>query len=179
VEPRAHAAFEKLQKESHLEHPGFKGAKPLLAPKGEYWGTCEDKVLGMFRTKLDVGLTEKEVLARREVYGDNNPPPVANASALKILLRQLADFIVLILLAATIVSAALGDFKTVVVLAIVISVNTVIGFYQEWNAERAISALASLSVPQCTVIREGGTTKMASLAYIFLYMCRYVCNRRR
>jgi hypothetical protein len=81
-------------------------------------------VLGMFRTKVDVGLTEKEVrrrvyidayiydptkyvsqsrkqqvLARRDVYGDNRPPPVAKASALRILLRQLADFIVLILLA--------------------------------------------------------------------------------
>lgn len=38
VEPRAHALFEKQQKEAHLEHPGFKGAKPLLAPKGTYAG---------------------------------------------------------------------------------------------------------------------------------------------
>lgn len=110
MEPRAHAAFEKLQKESHLEQPGFKNAKPLLAPKGEYWSTGEDKVLGMFRTKLDAGLTEQEVRARREAYGDNNPPPVAHASALKILLRQLADFIVLILLAGPcVVSCVYGS----------------------------------------------------------------------
>lgn len=181
MEPRGHALFTKLQAETHIEqHSGFsKGAavKPLLAPKGEYWDTAEDKVLGMFRTKLEAGLTEQEVLARRDVYGDNRPPPVPTNSVLKILLRQLMDFIVLILLAggwvggwvhgeccgggggafvcvyfyyrstdtrprpphppthththtAAIVSAALQDIKTAIVLAIVIGVNTVIGFYQ-------------------------------------------------
>lgn len=99
MEPRGHALFEKLQTDAHLQHQGLKGAKPLLAPKGEYWDTAEEKVLGMFRSKLEVGLTEQEVLARRDVYGDNRTPPVPTNSVFKILLRQLADFIVLILLA--------------------------------------------------------------------------------
>jgi Ca2+-transporting ATPase len=161
VEPRAHALFQKYQKDAKLEaHPNGLQPKPLLAPKGEYWDTDVDKVLGMFRTKIEAGLTEAEVLARREVYGDNRTPPMARASVLGILFRQLADLIVVILLVACIVSACLGDFKTAVVLGVVVSINTAIGFYQEWNAERAISALASLSVPQCTVIR-GGTPRMA------------------
>jgi len=162
VEPRAHALFQKYQKDAKVEaHPqGGLQPKPLLAPKGEYWDTDVDKVLGMFRTKTEAGLTEAEVLARREVYGDNRTPPMARASVLGILFRQLADLIVVILLVACVVSACLRDFKTVVVLGVVVSINTAIGFYQEWNAERAISALASLSVPQCTVIR-GGTPRMA------------------
>lgn len=156
VEPRAHALFQKYQVD---DYPNPK-PKPLLAPKGEYWDTDVKKVLAMFRTKVDRGLTEAEVLARREVYGDNRTPPMTRASVLGIMFRQLADLIVIILLVASIVSACLGDYKTAVVLGIVVSINTAIGFYQEWNAERAISALASLSVPQCTVIR-GGTSRMA------------------
>ena len=115
VESRAHALFAQLQTEAHLEHPGFKNAKPLLAPKGEYWDTAEDKVLGMFRTKLEAGLTEQEVLARRDVYGDNRPPPVPTNSVLKILLRQLADFIVLILLAGGWVGGCMGGVVAAVV----------------------------------------------------------------
>lgn len=49
----------------------------------------------------------------------------------------------------------MGDFKTCIVLGVVILINTVIGVYQEYKAEAAISALASLSVPQCTVVRQG------------------------
>lgn len=159
VEPRAHALFQKYQKVAQVENYPDRKPKPLLAPKGEYWDTDVKKVLGMFRTQVEKGLTEAEVLARREVYGDNRTPPMARASVLGILFRQLADLIVIILLVASVVSACLGDYKTAVVLGIVVSINTAIGFYQEWNAERAISALASLSVPQCTVIR-GGTSRM-------------------
>jgi magnesium-transporting ATPase (P-type) len=49
----------------------------------------------------------------------------------------------------------MGDYKTAIVLAFVVFINTIIGFVQEMNAERAISALASLTVPQCCVVRDG------------------------
>lgn len=53
----------------------------------------------MFRTTVEAGLSGEEVRARREVYGDNRPTEVAKASLLHLLFRQLADLIVLILLA--------------------------------------------------------------------------------
>lgn len=154
VEPRAHSAFEKYMKENNVE-AAIASGKALLAPKGQYWDTPVHKVLAMFRTTVEQGLTNQEVLVRREVYGDNKPPEVAKTSYLGILLRQLADLIVLILIAAAIVSIGLGDYDTAAVLGIVIFINTFIGFWQEVKAERAISALASLTVPQCTVVREG------------------------
>lgn len=160
VEPGARKVFAKYCEAAggfNAPDANTQTLKPLLAPKGEYWDTGVEKVLCMFRTRLTEGLAATDVSARREVYGDNRTPPMARASLLGILFRQLADLIVVILLGACVVSAGLGDFKTAIVLGVVVTLNTTIGFYQEWNAERAISALASLSVPQCQVVRAGMT----------------------
>lgn len=155
VDPRAHRQAEQLLAQPPKSRQDTGPKLKLLAPKGQYWDTPIEKVVNMFRTNLETGLTSKEAAARTQVYGDNSIPPARKTSLLWILVRQLTDFIVMILIAAAIISAAIGDIKTAVVLAIVILLNTCIGFYQEVKAEHAISALASLSVPMCNVIRDG------------------------
>lgn len=99
VDTSAHVAFEKVEARlSDKEIQGDSKEKALLAPKGTYWDTPYEKVLNMFRVKLQQGLTDHEVQRRREVYGDNRPPPVHKTSMLMILIRQLMDLIVVILI---------------------------------------------------------------------------------
>jgi hypothetical protein len=96
VDAKGHAAFERYTQDHKTEMKS--GAKALLAPKGQYWDTDVEKVVAMFRTNLDKGLSELEVKARKDVYGDNRTPEVHKTSAIMILFRQLADLIVVILI---------------------------------------------------------------------------------
>jgi P-type Ca2+ transporter type 2C len=72
----------------------------------------------------------------------------------KILIQQLAEFMVLVLVAAAVASAAVGEYKGAVTLAIVIVINTIIGFVQEYKAERALNSLMSLEVPRGSSLKS-------------------------
>lgn len=69
-----------------------------------------------------------------------------------IFLRQFADLMVLILVITTIVCAAIQDFKSSVVLGLVVVFNVLVGFFQELKAERSLSALLTLNVEKCKLI---------------------------
>ena len=65
--------------------------------------------------------------------------------------NQLRDFMILLLIAVAVVCAALDDFKAFAVLLIVVVLNTVIGFVQEYKAEQALDALERLEVPRVRI----------------------------
>ncbi|CAG8513929.1 18315_t:CDS:10 [Racocetra fulgida] len=112
-------------------------------------------LLKMFRTSLTDGLPATEIPVLLKHYGSNQLPKPPKTSILSMLLNQLKDFMVLILIAAAIVTAALGDFKDMGVLLFVIVLNTIIGFTQEYKATKALEALQKLSVPKAQVVRDG------------------------
>jgi Ca2+-transporting ATPase len=128
----------------------------MYAPPGLYFDRSIDKLLAMFPdTDAEHGLPSDKLPALYEHYGYNRLPDPPRTSALKILWRQLTDFMVIILIFASIVEAAQQDFKSMAVLLIVIVLNTVIGFWQEWKASKTLEALSDLTVPQANVIRDG------------------------
>lgn len=88
-------------------------------------------------------------------YGLNKLPDPPSKSAIKMLLGQLSDFMVLILLTVGIISLAMMDWIEAVVLFLVVISNVLIGFYQEFKAERTLQALKSFSVQAATVLRDG------------------------
>ncbi|KAJ3058781.1 hypothetical protein HK102_010319, partial [Quaeritorhiza haematococci] len=71
------------------------------------------------------------------------------------LLAQILDFMIIILVIAAVAEAATKDYEAAVVLMIVVVLNVLIGFTQEYKANKALEALMSLSVPKATVIRDG------------------------
>ncbi len=114
-----------------------------------------DDLAAELETDLDRGLAPTEAAARLELFGPNEiggrPPP----SPVRIFLSQFTDFMVLVLIAAAAVSLLLGDAgDTAAILAIVV-LNAVLGFIQEYRAERAMEHLRELAAPTARVVRGG------------------------
>ncbi|PSJ72301.1 cation-translocating P-type ATPase [Sphingobacteriales bacterium UPWRP_1] len=101
------------------------------------------------------GLNADEVAERNREFGPNEIESSQTLSAIKILLRQFTDFMIVVLLIAAVISGYVGDLSdTLVILAIVV-LNATIGFYQEYRAGRAMEALKKMAASIATVIRNG------------------------
>ncbi len=101
------------------------------------------------------GLSEAVAQERLEQYGLNELTAGKKISAWRILLRQFANLLILILLAATAISFVLGESLDAWVILAIVLACVVLGFIQEYRAEKAAAALAKLAAPMATVIREG------------------------
>ena len=101
------------------------------------------------------GLSGVEAAARLENYGLNELAPAPKISPLAIFFRQFASLLMLILIAAIIISFLMGEILDAVVILVILLGCGVLGFFQEFRAEKAAAALAKLAAPTATVIREG------------------------
>jgi Ca2+-transporting ATPase len=101
------------------------------------------------------GLTTQAAEARRHADGPNSVPPPPRRHLPARVLHQLTDPLVMLLLAAAVVTTALGDIPDTVVIALVVIVNTAIGVTQEVRADRAIAALDRMAAPTARVVRDG------------------------
>ncbi len=116
--------------------------------------------------KLDVdsthGLTEEQVLEKREKYGQNRLQAKKKKSVFKILLSQLQDWLIYVLFAAVIITFFMGEYIDSVIITLVILLNATIGTYQEVKAGKAIEALLKMSSPKALVKRDGQTKEIDS-----------------
>ncbi|MGN0578218.1 MAG: cation-translocating P-type ATPase [Ruminiclostridium sp.] len=108
------------------------------------------------------GLTAKKAEENRKIHGENRLPEGKKKSILSLFLGQFADFLVIILIAAAVVSAISGDIESVFVIAAVITMNAVLGTVQTVKAEKSLEGLKRLSAPQARVIREGKESLLPS-----------------
>ena len=113
------------------------------------------EVLGLLQTDLSGGLGEAEAAQRAEEYGWNELVEAKPKNPLRILWEQLTAVMVLILLAAAVVSALVGDTEDAAVIVAIVVLFSALGFVQEYRAERAMAALKKLAVPLVRVRREG------------------------
>jgi len=114
----------------------------------------KEEVLKRLKTSQS-GLSEEEAAKRIEEYGLNEIPRKKRFSALKILLKQFADPLVLILIVAVVISGLLGEFLDAVAIIIIVVINSAVGFGQEYKAEKAIELLRRLRAYKTVVMREG------------------------
>lgn len=108
------------------------------------------------------GLTQAGVERRLEQYGENQLPLARPPSVFKRLFRQLNNLLILVLIAAAIVTAILGHWIDFYVIMLVVVVNTVVGFVQEGKAERALNAIKHMLAPGATVLRDGKRTQITA-----------------
>jgi Ca2+-transporting ATPase len=108
------------------------------------------------------GLAKVEAEQRLERYGPNELQAAAQVSAWKILLEQFKNILILILLVATAASAFLGHGVETIVIAVIVLFAVVLGFIQEYRAERAIEALREMAAPTVIVIRGGQEIEVAA-----------------
>ncbi len=101
------------------------------------------------------GLTTTEVSRRQHRYGLNVLPEKGPTPLWKIVLRQFVSPLIYILVAAAVVSAMIGDFKDALFIGVVLLLNTIIGAYQEWQAEQSSHALKKLLSMHAHVERDG------------------------
>ncbi len=101
------------------------------------------------------GLTEAEANDRLKDYGKNILTGSKKQSAVKIFFDQFKDIMVLILLGATIISAAMGEIYDAVTIIIIVLLDAILGFIQEYRTEKTMEALEKLTSPTARVIRNG------------------------
>ncbi len=107
------------------------------------------------QSDAQVGLTSAEVQARLMQHGYNELVEKGGRTPFHILYEQLSATMVLILLVAAILAALLGDTKDAVAIFAIVIMYTLLGFFQDYRAEKAIAALKRLSIPTVRVLREG------------------------
>ncbi len=100
-------------------------------------------------------LTQKQAEANLEKYGFNELAEGKRKSAFRIFIEQFKDFLVIILIIAAAVSAVLGELESAIVIAVVITINAVLGTAQTIKAENSLAGLKQLSAPYAKVIRDG------------------------
>jgi P-type Ca2+ transporter type 2C len=127
------------------------GGKPMQEP---HILTAED-VLQNHATIAGQGLSAAEAAHRLHTHGPNELAEKGRKNAWHILLDQIKEVMILILLAAVFISAALQEYIDAVVIFIIVVLNTILGFWQEFKAENAMAALKKMTVPSVRVLRDG------------------------
>ncbi|HNJ05026.1 MAG TPA: HAD-IC family P-type ATPase, partial [Leptospiraceae bacterium] len=113
-------------------------------------------------TSSRTGLSVAEADRRLALWGPNEIPTQKRSSWIRILAQQLKNVLIIILLLATVLSAVLGHSTEAAVIAIIVIFAALLGFIQEFRAEKAMSALKQLSAPTALALRDGEVQKIAA-----------------
>ena len=106
------------------------------------------------KVREEHGLTDNQVKNRQDKFGQNTIQKKKRISPLRIFVEQFNDVIIWVLIAATIISGLFGDKADAITIIIIVFMNAILGFVQEFRTERALEALKTLSAPTCKVIRN-------------------------
>lgn len=120
-----------------------------------------NEILKKLNTTKD-GLSTKEAEQRIAKYGYNELPTVKKESNFKKFISQFKNNLILVLLLAGILSVAIGNLKDSVVIFLVIAINGVMGFLQEYRADKAIEVLKAMVQSKVIVIRDGTKKEIPS-----------------
>lgn len=124
--------------------------------KDGLWHTLNpEEIVDRLQTHFERGLTQAEAQQRLELVGLNALQEAPPTSFWQMLLDQFNNFVVIMLIVASLISAVLGDWiESAAIIAIVI-LNATLGVIQERRAEQALAALRKLAAPEAHVLRDG------------------------
>src|SRR4030066_53889 len=122
---------------------------------GNWYHLNVDEVLSQFNSTADRGLSKAEASRRLMEHGPNELQAARRISPWAILFEQFKNILVIILLIAVVLSAFLGHSIEAIAIAVILLFAVLLGFVQEYRAERASEALKRMAAPTATVIRDG------------------------
>ena len=114
-----------------------------------------DVVAARLQVDPALGLSAQEAARRLLRYGPNRLPEARRRSLARMLVDQFSDFMILVLIAAAVISGVIGEPQDTVAIIVIVLLNAVIGFIQEYRAEQAMSALKKMAAPTARVRRAG------------------------
>ena len=120
-----------------------------------YYNQTTDSVLKALETSRENGLRQEQVDENRIKYGANAIEEEKKQSVISVFLGQFKDLLVIILIAASIISAFTGNLESTIVILAVITMNAVLGTVQHIKAEKSLASLKAMSAPNARVIRDG------------------------
>ncbi|MBT0732044.1 cation-transporting P-type ATPase [Methanoculleus bourgensis] len=125
-----------------------------MPPPPDWWSLTPEEVLQELRAR-PAGLTAKEAEERLERYGENVLREEARETRLQVFLRQFKSILIAILAIAAVVSFLVGEPQDAAAILIIVVLNALLGYTQEWQAGEAIEALKKMLVQRAVVIRDG------------------------
>ncbi|MBN2305327.1 MAG: cation-translocating P-type ATPase [Anaerolineae bacterium] len=136
-----------------------------MAAKGpDNWYTLSGgDVLARLETTQENGLGVQQAQQRQQQYGKNELPSEGGTTFWQILIGQFTEVMVIVLIAAAVVSILIGDSKDAIVIMAIVVLNAALGFFQEYQAEQALEALGAMQTPQVRVRREGHVQEISAL----------------
>ena len=119
-----------------------------------YYQKSKEDVMKELGTSY-TGLSQEQAEENLRKFGRNELADGKKKSAVRVFLEQYKDFLVIILIAAAIISGILGDIESAAVILIVITINAVLGTIQHIKAEQSLNSLKEMSAPAAKVVRDG------------------------
>ncbi len=121
-----------------------------------------EDVVERLRTDVGNGLSHADAQVRLAESGANVIAQKRHRSWLAMFAAQFRDFMILVLLAAALVSGFIGEPQDTIAIIVIVLLNAVIGAVQEYRAERAVEALRELAAPAAEVVRDGSRCSIPS-----------------
>ena len=121
----------------------------------EWHAIAGNEAIARLHTDAAKGLDTAEASTRLAQYGPNSLKVLGKTPWYTVLGRQFIDVLIIILLVAAAISFAIGEIGDAVTILAIVVLNGILGFVQEWRAEKALAALRQMLSPQCKVLRGG------------------------
>lgn len=121
-----------------------------------------ENVVKELKSDVDNGLTKEEADKRIKEFGENQLKEKETRGILQMFFDQFKDFLILILIAASVISILVGEVKDAVIILAIVILNAVLGVFQENRASNALKALKNMAAPQAKVLREANLEKIPS-----------------
>jgi P-type Ca2+ transporter type 2C len=135
-------------------------AGAVRAPRSTPWAREADDLGHDLDVDIEVGLGAAEAAARLARHGPNEVQLQRDAPLWRSVLDQLRETMILVLLAAAVLTIATGDITDTAVILLVVVINTTVGVTQERRAIHAVAALRQLSAPTARVLRDGAAARI-------------------
>jgi len=112
------------------------------------------------------GLSLEEAQQRLQQYGPNELTEKKKTSLFMMFLSQFRDFMIIVLIAASIISGIIGELSDTIAIIVIVCLNAVIGFVQEYRAGKAMAALKKMAAPGATIMRDGMPANIAAVQIV-------------